>query len=50
MSTMRFKPEQIMDLLCKIGVEIANGKTPPPAPSLTPDHCGSFTTRELTRG
>jgi len=26
MSTKRYKPEQIVDLLCRIEVEIANGK------------------------
>jgi len=31
MSTMRFKPEQIVNLLRQIEVEIANGKTTPQA-------------------
>jgi transposase-like protein len=31
MSTKRYKPEQIVNLLQKIGVEIANGKTTPQA-------------------
>ena len=31
MSTKRYKPEQTVNLLCKIEVEIANGKTTPQA-------------------
>lgn len=31
MSTKRYKPEQIVNLLRKIEVEIANGKTTPQA-------------------
>ena len=31
MSTKKFEPEQIMNLLCKIQVEIANGETTPQA-------------------
>jgi hypothetical protein len=31
MSTKRYKPEQIVNLLCRIEVEIANGKTTPQA-------------------
>jgi len=31
MSTKRYKPEQIVNLLRKIEVELANGKTPPQA-------------------
>ena len=31
MSTKRYKPEQIVNLLRRIEVEVANGKTPPQA-------------------